>query len=248
MKCSPPSTSPPTTFLYYSRKHTGATIIPSPTVEHTLSEELHKINGTSSSDDRGQEDGRSTTTMSAPRAAVAAATNIVVNEQLTAAESAVAQAASHLELMRELAGQALVIADEASHTRTIAHKTLAAARRVYTAAIDKHRCRHGRRIAMRTQRDDANQRTSTVANLLRKTARQRDQHAVSSILRACFGQHARPLHREGHAAAALAVAAAALEAETSALAAAAAALRAAAAAAAMSSPPVRTFRGTYPAR
>jgi hypothetical protein len=69
---------------------------------------------------------------------VAAATNIVVNEQLTAAESAVAQAASHLELMRELAGQALVIADEASHTRTIAHKTLAAACRVYTAAIDKH--------------------------------------------------------------------------------------------------------------
>ena len=46
--------------------------------------------------------------MNAARAPAAATANIVVNEQLTAAESAVAQAASHLELMRKLAGQALV--------------------------------------------------------------------------------------------------------------------------------------------
>ncbi len=65
-------------FLVLFKEAHRATIIPSPTVEHTLLEELHKINGTSSLDDRGQEDGRSTTTMSAPRAAVAAATNIVV--------------------------------------------------------------------------------------------------------------------------------------------------------------------------
>ena len=45
--------------------------------------------------------------MNAARAPAAATANIVVNEQLTAAESAVAQAASHLELMRKLAGQAL---------------------------------------------------------------------------------------------------------------------------------------------
>jgi hypothetical protein len=45
-------------FLVLLKEATGATIIPSPTVEHTLSEELHKINSTSSSDDRGQEDGR----------------------------------------------------------------------------------------------------------------------------------------------------------------------------------------------
>ena len=123
-------------FLVLLKEATGMTIIPSPTVEHSLSDELHKINGTSSSDDRGQVDGSSTTTMNAPREATAAATNIVVNEQLTAAESAVAQAASHLELMRELAGQALAVADEAARARTTAHETLALARRAHAAAID----------------------------------------------------------------------------------------------------------------
>jgi hypothetical protein len=123
-------------FLVLLKEATGTTIIPSPTVEHSLSDELHKINGTSSLDDRGQVDGSSTTTMNAPREATAAATNIVVNEQLTAAESAVAQAASHLELMRELTGQTLAMADEASHARTTAHETLATALRACAAAID----------------------------------------------------------------------------------------------------------------
>ena len=50
--------------------------------------------------------------MNAACAATAATVNIIVNEQLTAAESAVAQAASHLELMRELAGQAHVVANK----------------------------------------------------------------------------------------------------------------------------------------
>ena len=48
-------------FLVLLKEATGTTIIPSPTVEHSLSEVLHKINGTSSSEDRGQEDGSSTT-------------------------------------------------------------------------------------------------------------------------------------------------------------------------------------------
>ena len=58
---------------------------------------------------------------------MAAATNIVLNKQLTEAESAVAKATSHLELMRELAGQALVVADDATRARTTASETLAAA-------------------------------------------------------------------------------------------------------------------------
>ena len=58
--------------------------------------------------------------MNAARAAAAATANITVNEQLIAAESAVAQATSHLELTR--ADQAHVAADEASHARTAAHK------------------------------------------------------------------------------------------------------------------------------
>jgi len=74
--------------------------------------------------------------MNAACAAAAATANIIVNKQLTAAESAVAQAASHLELMRKLAGQTHVAANEASCARTTAHETLAAARRAYVAAID----------------------------------------------------------------------------------------------------------------
>ena len=38
--------------------------------------------------------------------------------------------------MRELAGQALVVADEASRARTTAHETLAAAHRAHVAAIN----------------------------------------------------------------------------------------------------------------
>jgi hypothetical protein len=70
---------------------------------------------------KGQEDG-SSTTINTARAPAAATAYIVINEQLTAAESAVAQAASHPELMRKLAGQALIIADEASCACTAAHE------------------------------------------------------------------------------------------------------------------------------
>jgi hypothetical protein len=64
-------------FLGLLKEATGTTIIPSPTVKHSLSEVLHKINGTSSSEDRGQEDG-SSTTMKTARAAAAATVNINV--------------------------------------------------------------------------------------------------------------------------------------------------------------------------
>ncbi len=63
-------------FLVLFKEATGTTIIPSPTVEHSLSELLHKINGTSPSGDRGQEDGSSTTMNTACAAAAAAATTI----------------------------------------------------------------------------------------------------------------------------------------------------------------------------
>jgi hypothetical protein len=82
----------------------------------------------------GQEDGVSTTTNAACTAAAAAA--ITVNEQLTAAESAMAQATSHHELMRALVDQARVVANEATRAHTAAHETLAAARCAYAAAIN----------------------------------------------------------------------------------------------------------------
>ena len=76
-------------FLVLLKEATGTTIIPSPTVEHSLSEVLHKINSTSPFlEDRGQEDGGSTNTNATHAAAAAAA--ITVNKQLTAVKSAVA--------------------------------------------------------------------------------------------------------------------------------------------------------------
>jgi hypothetical protein len=85
-------------------------------------------------EDRGQEDGVSTTTNAA--CTVAAAAAITVNKQLTAAESAMAQATSHHELMRALVNQARVVSDEATRAHTAAHETLAAAHCTYAAAIN----------------------------------------------------------------------------------------------------------------
>jgi hypothetical protein len=67
---------------------------------------------------------------------VAAAAAITVNKQLTAAESAMAQATSHHELMRALVNQARVVSGEATRAHTAVHKTLAAAHCTYAAAIN----------------------------------------------------------------------------------------------------------------
>ena len=121
-------------FLELLKEAAGTTFIPSPTVEHSLSATLHKINGTSPPEDRGQVDGSSASTNAASAAAAAAA--IADNEQLTKARSAVTQATSHLELMRALVNQARAIADDATRDRTDAHEALATARRMHSAAID----------------------------------------------------------------------------------------------------------------
>ena len=121
-------------FLVLLKEAAGATIIPSPTVEHSLSGLLHRINGTSPSEDRGQEDRRLTTANAA--CTTMAATAITAEAQLIAAESAVTKATSHLELMRALVDQARVVADDAACARTAAHETLSLARRARAAAID----------------------------------------------------------------------------------------------------------------
>ena len=110
------------------------TIIPSLTVEHSMTDLLDKINGTPPPWGRGQEDGSSMTTNATCVAMAAAAT--LLTKQLTAAESAVVQATSHLELMHALVNQACTVADEATQRRSVSNKTLAAARHVHAAAID----------------------------------------------------------------------------------------------------------------
>jgi len=124
----------PHDFLVLLKEAAGMTIIPSPTVDHSLTELLDKINGTSPPEGRGQVNG-SSTTMDATRLAAAAAVTLLA-EQLTAAESAVTQATSQLELMRALVDQARAFANEATRCRTTAHETLAVARRAHAMAID----------------------------------------------------------------------------------------------------------------
>jgi hypothetical protein len=121
-------------FLTLLKETAGTTIIPSPTVEHSLSESLHQVNGTSPSRDKGQEDG-SLATVNAAQATAAAAANTIA-EQLTSAKAAVAETTSHLELMRALVSQARGVADEATRDRATLHETLATARRARAAAID----------------------------------------------------------------------------------------------------------------
>ena len=114
----------------------GMTIIPSPTVNHSMTELLNKINGMSppGGRGRGQVNGSSTMT-DATRAAAAAAATLFA-EQLTAAESAVTQATSQLELMPALIDQAHAGANEATRCRATSHETLAVARRARATAID----------------------------------------------------------------------------------------------------------------
>jgi len=125
----------PHDFLVLLKEAVGMTIIPSPTVDHSLTELLDKINGTSPPGGRGQVNGSSTTTDAARAAAAAAAT--LLAEQLTAAESAVTQATSQLKLMHALIDQARVVANEATTRRCATmHQTLAVARRARPTAID----------------------------------------------------------------------------------------------------------------
>ena len=121
-------------FLVLLKEAAGTTFIPSPTVEHSLSEVLHKINGTSPSEDRGQVDKNPTTTNAARAAAAAAA--ISVSEKLAAAMSTVTETSAHLELMRALVDQARAVADNATRDRATAHEALATAHHACTAAID----------------------------------------------------------------------------------------------------------------
>ncbi len=102
----------PHDFLILFKEAAGLTTIPTPTVDHSMTELIDKINGTPPLGARGQEDGSSTTTAAANVAAVAAATAAV--ERLTAAESAVAEATTQNDLIHAIAKQAQMIVEEAA--------------------------------------------------------------------------------------------------------------------------------------
>jgi hypothetical protein len=124
----------PHDFLVLFKEATGLTNIPTPTVNHSMTELIHKINGTPPLEAWGQEDGSPTTTTTANVAAVAAANAIA--ERLTAAESAVAEATTQKDLTRTIAEEAQTITEEAAQQRAQAHKGLAEAHCARTAVID----------------------------------------------------------------------------------------------------------------
>ncbi len=124
----------PHDFLVLFKEAMGLTNIPTPTVDHSMTELIHKINGTPPLEARGQEDGSLTTTATA-NAAVAAAAN-AITKQLTAAESAVANATIQRDPTHAIAKQAQTIAEEVAQRRAQAHKSLAEACRARAAAIN----------------------------------------------------------------------------------------------------------------
>jgi hypothetical protein len=121
-------------FLVLIKEAMGVTIIPSPTIKHSMMELLDKINGTSPPGGWGQANGSLPTT-NAAHAEVAAATTLLA-KQLTTAKSAVANTTTYLELRSAIAEQARAIADNAMWSREIAQEALAASHRAQAAAID----------------------------------------------------------------------------------------------------------------
>jgi hypothetical protein len=117
----------PHDFLVILKEAVGLRIIPSPTVEHSMMDLLDKINGTSPPGGQGQEDRSSTTTDAAHLVVAAAAT--LLTGQLTTDESAVTQAATHLELMRAIAKQARVVSNKAMRGQVTVQEALTADRR-----------------------------------------------------------------------------------------------------------------------
>jgi hypothetical protein len=89
----------PHDFLVILKEAVGLTIIPSPTIEHSMTDLLNKINGTPPPGGQGQEDG-SLTTMDAAHAAVAAAATLFAG-QLTIVKSAATQAAPIWSLCKQ---------------------------------------------------------------------------------------------------------------------------------------------------
>jgi hypothetical protein len=124
----------PHNFLVLFKEAARLTTIPTPTIDHSMTELINKINGTPPLGAWGQEDGSLATTAAANVAAAAAATAAV--KRLTAAELAVAEATTQKDLIRAIATQAQMIVEEAAQQRAQVHKGLAEACRTRTAAID----------------------------------------------------------------------------------------------------------------
>ncbi len=124
----------PHDFLVLFKEATGLMNIPTPTVNHSMTELIDKINGTPPLEARGREDGSSMMTATANAAAVAAANAIA--GRLTAAKSVVADATIQRDLTCAIAKQAQTIVEEAAQRCAQAHESLAEACCTWAAAIN----------------------------------------------------------------------------------------------------------------
>ena len=110
------------------------TTIPFPTVEHSLTEIIDKVNGTVPAEAARQRDLNSLAPM-ATQATAAAAANTLANE-LTAAEATVTQATAQKDLARAISLQAQTIAEEAARGREQARLGLEEAHGMRATVID----------------------------------------------------------------------------------------------------------------
>ena len=122
----------PHDLLVLLKEATGLTIIPSPTVEHSLTKIIDKINGTAPPEASRQRD---TTNSSTQVATAAAAADTLANE-LTAAKVTVTCATAQKDLAHVISVQAQTIAKEAARACERARVALAKARCARSTVID----------------------------------------------------------------------------------------------------------------
>jgi hypothetical protein len=124
----------PHDLLVLFKEAVGLTTIPFPTVEHSLTEIIDKVNGTVPAEAARQRDLNSLAPM-ATQATAAAAANTLANE-LTTAEATVTQATAQKDLARAISLQAQTIAEEAARSREQARLGLEETRVMRATVID----------------------------------------------------------------------------------------------------------------
>ena len=124
----------PHDLLVLFKEAVGLTTTPFPTVKHSLTEIIDKVNGTAPAEAARQRDLNSSAPV-ATQTTAAEAANTLANE-LTAAEATVTKATVQKELARAISLQARTIAEEAARGREIARLGLEEARCMRVTVID----------------------------------------------------------------------------------------------------------------
>ena len=125
----------PHDLLVLYKEAAGLTTIPFPTVEHSLTEIIDKVNGTAPAEEAARQRDLNSSAPVATQATAAAAANTLANE-FTAAEATVTKATTQKDLARAISLQAQTIAEEAARSREHARLGLEEAREMRATVID----------------------------------------------------------------------------------------------------------------